>query len=732
MNKRRININYQGSDFRSHIVIGLQYTYPYIYPTHSFSLGIDQNKSGWRLKLPIPRLDETTVIHRMFGGYLRSQIHCTSCGYKSNTYDPFLDLSLEVHAANSVRAALEQFTQRERLDKANRWKCSSCHKHVCARKQLTVFRPSLSLIVHLKRFSFGGDGGGGYSNFHYRGGGYGGGSKITKPIQFPAHLSLPLSDGRKCEYTLTGVILHVGYSASSGHYTAYVKKPRSEKWLHLDDSHVSVTTESNVLKTKDAYVLFYCRKEVKLELPLPPPRQSVSNENPSQQIHDEREPCKNSTSSSTSKSILETKPLVQKQILQKQSSKIEQSSESSEEDSDSDSSSDAKPKDPQTACSKLSSSNNARADDSIDSDSDSDSSYQIGESSDEASSESSQEEEMEETSIDSSSVSENDELPKKHRSEKGFAKVSQMQAPNGTKSNDIDKAIPNDADSVSSSEGSSSSESDTNKKPKNSNVHSQSKDEDSSNSSSSSDSDSTGNSSSEDSSSDDSSDEKETNSSITSSGKSNMKILQTNKTSKLKIEESSSDSDSGTSSSSEESSSSQNDKKSLQVLPKNSLTPKTVSNTASTKNDSKRATIRVNSSTGNKIEVSLNNIRQKRSPWNRNGNNDSSRGQNTLLGNKNVGRWDDDEEDGNENLQNKKTTDLREALSKQMDKNDRRRKRGMYLNSWDAALDAGKVRTTKPLCHFILGIKGVDIQYFPLFLLLLFFSEKESQSEGSR
>jgi len=233
------------------------------------------------------------------------------------------------------------------------------------------------------------------------------------------------------------------------------------------------------------------------------------------------------------------------------------------------------------------------------------------------------------------------------------------------------------------------------KKPKNSNVHSQSKDEDSSNSSSSSDSDSTGNSSSEDSSSDDSSDEKETNSSITSSGKSNMKILQTNKTSKLKIEESSSDSDSGTSSSSEESSSSQNDKKSLQVLPKNSLTPKTVSNTASTKNDSKRATIRVNSSTGNKIEVSLNNIRQKRSPWNRNGNNDSSRGQNTLLGNKNVGRWDDDEEDGNENLQNKKTTDLREALSKQMDKNDRRRKRGMYLNSWDAALDAGKKKKVK-------------------------------------
>lgn len=277
--------------------------------------GINPRKSGWRDKLPISRLDETTLIHRLFGGYLRSQMHCPKCDYRSNTYDPYMDLSLEISNSkvDSLEKALKQFTKVEKLDKDNRWKCSGCHKHVCARKQLSIFRPALTLIIHLKRFSFGSGGllgggkkknrfhrgmNGGYHNFKsssykskhsfggFAGGGFGGfyssgyggsGSKINKMINFPIELSLPLSDGRKCEYVLTGVIVHLGSTATSGHYTAYVRKPvfanngsSKSQWLYMDDSYVKVVPESRVLKEKDAYVLFYCRKEVKHEFPSPP------------------------------------------------------------------------------------------------------------------------------------------------------------------------------------------------------------------------------------------------------------------------------------------------------------------------------------------------------------------------------------------------------------------------------------------------------------------------------
>lgn len=109
-----------------------------------------------------------------------------------------------------------------------------------------------------------------------------GGSKISKPIEFPASLKLPLSDGRNCEYNLTGVVAHIGGSASSGHYTAFVKKPGNHsgnhQWYHMDDSSVEPVSEKTVLRQKDAYVLFYCRKEVKIEYPSPPPREFLSAE----------------------------------------------------------------------------------------------------------------------------------------------------------------------------------------------------------------------------------------------------------------------------------------------------------------------------------------------------------------------------------------------------------------------------------------------------------------------
>lgn len=251
-------------------------------PFSSLLTGIDQNKSGWRDRLPIPRLDETTLTHRMFGGYLRSQVRCTKCKFNSNTYDPFMDLSLEVSGkkVHSLHDALSEFTRKETLDAANKWKCGGCKKRVCATKQLTIFRPPLTLCIQLKRFSFGSGFGGfmqyqGFSHFAGKGMGRKGGSKVHKQIEFPATLKLPLSDGRKCEYVLTGVIIHIGGSATSGHYTAFVRRQSKEgksQWLNMDDSFVEPVTEKTVLRNNDAYVLFYCRKEVKLELPSLPRR----------------------------------------------------------------------------------------------------------------------------------------------------------------------------------------------------------------------------------------------------------------------------------------------------------------------------------------------------------------------------------------------------------------------------------------------------------------------------
>ena len=232
------------------------------------------------VKLDVPNAGTLWLI--VFGAVIetfveRHLIPCCLVGcnsYCSNTYDPFLDLALEVSrkSTNTLAAAFNEFTRKETLDSENRYKCDGCKKRVCATKQLTVFRPPLSLCVQLKRFTFGGGfslGFGGFGGF----GGKGRGNKVTKPIGFPAEMNLPLSDKRSCGYGLTGMVIHVGGSSSSGHYTAYVKKAGSSgsaQWYHMDDSFVEAVSEKTVLRQKDAYLLFYCRKEVKLEFPSPP------------------------------------------------------------------------------------------------------------------------------------------------------------------------------------------------------------------------------------------------------------------------------------------------------------------------------------------------------------------------------------------------------------------------------------------------------------------------------
>ena len=40
--------------------------------------------------------ETTTLLHQIFGGWLRSRVNCQHCKYASDTYESFLDLNLEI------------------------------------------------------------------------------------------------------------------------------------------------------------------------------------------------------------------------------------------------------------------------------------------------------------------------------------------------------------------------------------------------------------------------------------------------------------------------------------------------------------------------------------------------------------------------------------------------------------------------------------------------------------
>ncbi|KAM8837819.1 ubiquitin carboxyl-terminal hydrolase 42 [Spinachia spinachia] len=197
--------------------------------------------------LPGTKLDRqtqaTTFIHQVFGGYLRSRVKCLNCKAVSDTFDPFLDITLEIKTAPSVSKALEQFVKPEQLDGENAYKCTKCKKMVTASKRFTIHRSSNVLTLSLKRFA----------NFS--------GGKITKDVKYPEYLDLrpftSQSQGEPLVYALYAVLVHSGFSCHAGHYFCYIKASDGE-WYQMNDSSVSVSDIHSVLN-QQAYVLFYVK-----------------------------------------------------------------------------------------------------------------------------------------------------------------------------------------------------------------------------------------------------------------------------------------------------------------------------------------------------------------------------------------------------------------------------------------------------------------------------------------
>ncbi|XP_060058839.1 ubiquitin carboxyl-terminal hydrolase 36 isoform X2 [Erinaceus europaeus] len=185
----------------------------------------------------------TTLVHQIFGGYLRSRVKCSVCKSVSDTYDPYLDVALEIRQAANIVRALELFVKPDVLSGENAYMCAKCKKKVPASKRFTIHRASNVLTLSLKRFA----------NFS--------GGKITKDVGYPEFLNIrpymSQSSGEPIMYGLYAVLVHSGYSCHAGHYYCYVKASNGQ-WYQMNDSLVH-SSNIKVVLNQQAYVLFYLR-----------------------------------------------------------------------------------------------------------------------------------------------------------------------------------------------------------------------------------------------------------------------------------------------------------------------------------------------------------------------------------------------------------------------------------------------------------------------------------------
>lgn len=244
--------------------------------------GIHEN--GVKARSPIKDTGEChCVAHRVFSGQLRSDVTCMSCGYTSTTYDPFMDISLNLDTGNcpstdlankslkpsdntyvsTLLGCLDLFTKPEKLGSDQKFFCENCQERQDSVKQMSIKRLPLVLCLHIKRFE----------HFPVRRMS----RKIDRYMQFPfcldmnPYLSSSVVRNRfgnrmfafegdeldtSTEFEIFAVVTHSG-TLDSGHYVTYLHL--KDQWYKCDDAWITAV-EEEVVRASQCYMLFYAQK----------------------------------------------------------------------------------------------------------------------------------------------------------------------------------------------------------------------------------------------------------------------------------------------------------------------------------------------------------------------------------------------------------------------------------------------------------------------------------------
>ncbi|KAI7905969.1 uncharacterized protein BX663DRAFT_498314 [Cokeromyces recurvatus] len=187
------------------------------------------------------RVQETTALYQIFGGYLQKRLECQACNNPYNEYESFLDLSLNLTQCSSVEKCLTKYFK-ESISIPSQ--CPSCqHEGTFTGKQ-SIYKSPMVLVLQLQRFNRDGDQ-----------------TKINKFIQFEETMNIKRTicetekDHVNKVYHLYAAIVHTGQTIHDGRYIAYVKSSNGI-WYCMDNENVQVVSVKKLLEEKP-YMLFY-------------------------------------------------------------------------------------------------------------------------------------------------------------------------------------------------------------------------------------------------------------------------------------------------------------------------------------------------------------------------------------------------------------------------------------------------------------------------------------------
>lgn len=187
------------------------------------------------------------MIKTHFGGLLVTELIGKDCIHRSERYEPFLSVSVEVKNKKSIQEGLESFVAGEMLEGENAYQCDHCEAKVRAVRRVCIKHLPNFLLIALRRFEFDFD-----SMTRV---------KLNDFCEFPLEINMePYTqeglDRQEKEkekllnkdvqvplkkfhddyynYKLRGIVIHAG-TAETGHYYSYIREAMPKNWFEFND-----------------------------------------------------------------------------------------------------------------------------------------------------------------------------------------------------------------------------------------------------------------------------------------------------------------------------------------------------------------------------------------------------------------------------------------------------------------------------------------------------------------
>jgi len=188
-----------------------------VYEEHNYNIAIHNNF-------------KYSNIYKLFQGSHMHSIQCMTCYHTTNTFEPFITISLDIQPNSSISELLDNYYTTETRIKDD-WVCEKCKMKCSYNKTTSIWKFPEILFISLNRFK----------------------DMTTKNIELvDVNTTISLNQ----IYNLHSIGFHHGI-LNAGHYNSVCRNTNNNFILYDDNNANFVNNLEPLLKTSNSYLLCY-------------------------------------------------------------------------------------------------------------------------------------------------------------------------------------------------------------------------------------------------------------------------------------------------------------------------------------------------------------------------------------------------------------------------------------------------------------------------------------------